>query len=98
MTVYACMHACILRSGHTCTEAVCVSADCVSVLLKLPTGTCCRINADTPYRHVSHVTNVVGYQPIPLASTYVVHTYQQEYIRDKSVQPHIPTVNDILQK
>ena len=95
MTVYACLH---FEVRPQCTEAVYVSADCVSVLLKLPTGMCCRIVVCTPYRHVSHVTSVVGYQPISLASTYVVHTYRQEFISDKSVQPRIPTVNDILQK
>ena len=28
----------------------------------------------------------------------VYNVYNQEFIRDKSVQPRIPTVNDILQK
>ena len=26
------------------------------------------------------------------------HVYSQDFIRDKSVQPRIPTVNDILQE
>ena len=29
---------------------------------------------------------------------YIPSMYKQEYIRDKSVQPRIPTVNHILQK
>ena len=31
-------------------------------------------------------------------STLAHGTHNQEFIRDKSVQPRIPTVNDILQK